>query len=471
MSKRLGLIFPRFRYPSGDIPLGIATLAAHVQSQLDVEVAVCDTTFHPRLDHVEAFLDRFQPDVVGVGMSTIMVDDALAVCRLAHRRGIPVFVGGPHPTIDPEGVLADLAVDAAVVGEGELTTVDLVRSLLDGRREPVEGAWVRDRAGEIHRSDASRHVQDLDSLPFPAWDSLDMEAYFAAWDQLSSFRPGLRGVNLVASRGCPFQCSFCQPMLDQMFGKKFRTRSPGSVVAEVVELHRRFAIDAFWFADDTLTLNRAWVEEFCDGLIATGLGLYWGCTTRANLVDRALLERLHASGLRKIGVGLESSSERIREGIYRKGVDVGSVDSAVRAARDLGIHSLVFLMLGAPGETRTEMLHSIDTAARLPASDVSISLFVPIPGTSIHERMVQDGYELSSGAADYDYYARQPFRGEVSLRQLRAIQLYGYSRFYLHPARLRSLTRSLSSSQGARGIGRKLLRLAPAAPWSRVSGK
>ncbi|MCB9742392.1 MAG: B12-binding domain-containing radical SAM protein [Alphaproteobacteria bacterium] len=461
MSERLGLIFPRFRYPSGDFPLGVATLASFVREQLGIEVVICDTTFDPRLEKIAEFLDREQPTMVGVGMSTLMLGEGLVACRMARERGLPVFVGGPHPTTYPDELIADPNVDAVVIGEGEYATIDLVRMFMSGRRHEVTGALVKDLDGTIWASRTRRPVEDLDSLPWPAWDLIDMEAYIAAWGQLDSYRPGLRGVNLVASRGCPFECSFCQPVLDAMFGKRLRQRSPESVVAELAELKRRFDIEGAWFTDDTFTTNRKWVLRFCESLRESGLDLAWGCTTRANLIEPDLMRTMHHYGLRKIGIGMESATEHVREGIYKKGVSEEAIRHTVHTAHEVGVQTLLFLMLGAPGESRGEMLRTIHMATELPASEASFSLFVPIPGTDLHERMLGEGYEMSDDYTDYDYYARQPFDHELSRRQLRMIQRYAYLRFYTHPYRWRSMARTAASLKGLRSMGRKLKRIVP----------
>lgn len=461
---KLGLVFPRFRYPSGDYPLGLALLAAVVRRELGWEVALCDTTFDPRLERVAEFYDRERPDVVGIGISTLMLGEALQAARLAKERGLPVFVGGPHPTTDPGAMLDSPWVDAAVLGEGELPTLELLPMLLQGQRGPVAGAWVKGPAGQRWQSADRNPYPRLDELPLPAWDLVDMQAYLGAWGQLDSVAPGLRGVNLSGSRGCPFTCSFCQPVLDRMFGKKLRLRSAESLVAELAALKATYDIDAFWFTDDTFTTNRRWVERFCDALQAAGLDLVWGCTTRANLISPELMRRMHAVGLRKLGIGMESATERIREGVYDKGVTAEEIEHTVRVAHETGVQTLLFLMLGAPDEGRREMLRTIEAATRLPASEASFSLFVPIPGTTLHQAMVDAGYALSADYTDYDYYARQPFEGRVPRRELRLLQRWAYLRFYSHPQRWSSVARTASTPAGLRSLGRKLLRIAPWTP-------
>lgn len=457
----VALVFPRFRYPSGDYPLGIAMLAAVIQEKLGWRVSVCDTTFDPRMARVTEFLTAARPDYVGIGMSTLMLGEGLAAARFAKSLGARVFLGGPHPTVDPDGLLERPFVDAVVIGEAEETIIALLTAWERGEPGAVAGAIVRAGDGTILRGPPRAGIRDLDALPMPAWDLVDMEAYLAAWGQLDSFRPGLRGVNVSASRGCPFECSFCQPVLDAMFGKKLRARTPGHVVQEIVELQRRYAIEGFWFTDDTFTTNRKWVTEFCRLLTATGLPLYWGCTTRANLIAPELMKIMADAGLRKIGIGMESATEHIREGVYHKGVSADAIEHTVRVARDHGVHTLLFLMLGAPGETRREMVETIEVATRLPANEASFSLFVPIPGTDLHRDMIARGYEMSSDYTDYDYYARQPFTHELTRWELRMLQRWAYLRFYGHPLRWRSVARSASTAQGARSLARKLLRIVP----------
>lgn len=436
-------------------------LAAMIQQRLGWSVTVCDTTFDPRLERITAFLEAGRPTYVGIGMSTLMLGEGLAAARAAKALGARVFLGGPHPTVDADGILARPFVDAVVIGEGEDTVIDLLAAWEEGTERPVPGAIVRAAGGALLRGPARPGIRDLDALPLPAWDLVDMDAYLAAWGQLDSFRPGLRGVNISASRGCPYECSFCQPVLDAMFGKKLRARSPAHVVREIVELQRRYDIEGFWFTDDTFTTNRRWVTEFCRQLQETGLTMYWGCTTRANLIAPDLMRTMADVGLRKIGIGMESAAERIREGVYHKGVSAEAIEHTVRVAHEHGVHTLLFLMLGAPGETRREMVETIEMATRLPANEASFSLFVPIPGTDLHADMVARGYSMSTDYTDYDYYARQPFEHEVPRRELRMLQRWAYLRFYGHPLRWRSVARSASTAQGVHSLARKLLRIVP----------
>lgn len=436
-------------------------IAAVVRAELGFEVVICDTTFDPRMERVREFLDAERPDYVGIGMSTLMLGEGMQAARMAKQRGATVFVGGPHPTVAPAEVMREPAVDACVLGEAETAVVELLRAFEANRPGPVVGCWTRAAGGRVVPGSRSAPIADLDALPFPAWDLVDVNAYMSAWGQLDSYRTGLRGMNVSASRGCPYACTFCQPILNDMFGAKLRSRSPASIVDEIQELERRYAIEGFWFTDDTFSINRKWVAAFCRELTDRGVKLPWGCTTRANLISPELMQAMADAGLRRIGIGMESAAERIREGVYKKGVSLESIEATVRAARDKGVSTLLFLMLGAPDETRAEMLETIEVAARLPADEASFSLFVPIPGTAVHRDMVALGYRMSKDYTDYDYYARQPFEGTVSRRELRWLQWWGYARFYAHPYRWRSMSSYATSAAGVRSLTRKLRRVVP----------
>ena len=381
---------------------------------------------------------------------------------MANKMGCPVFVGGPHPTTKPDEMMEYSFIDACVIGEGEIATVEVLQMLHRNQRHPIEGAYIRGFDGTIYPSKNRRPVEQLDSLPFPAWDLLDMQTYIDSWGQLDSFQPGIRGVNITASRGCPFSCTFCQPVLDAMFGKKLRQRSPDSVVEELIELKNRYDIEAFWFTDDTFTTNRKWVARFCSALRESNLNLYWGCTTRANLIPTEMMQEMFDVGLRKIGIGLESATDHIREELYQKGVSDDAVVQTVVTADKIGVQTLLFLMLGAPGERRRDMLSTINLASSLPAAEASFSLFVPIPGTDLHNKMKDDGYEMSEEYLDYDYYSKQPFTHEISRLQLRMLQRYAYFRFYTHPKRWKMLKKILRNEKGLRSLERKMLRILPA---------
>jgi anaerobic magnesium-protoporphyrin IX monomethyl ester cyclase len=455
---RVVLVHPRLRLPTGDPPLGLAYVASALSASGRAEVRIADGTFRRSRGSLVRAIAAHRPDVVGIYADTLMSDGAVAVARAAKRLGAFVVMGGPHATVRPESRAG--CSDAVVVGEGERAMVEIVERYRDRALGEVEGIWFRDRAGEMVRTPPRKKLAELDALPFPALDLLDMRSYLARWHYLDCVDVGLRGTNLVGSRGCPFQCSFCQPCLKLLFGSATRHRSPENVVDELRLLRSRYGISSFFFHDDTLTVDRNRVLALCDAIRRSGLDVAWGCNSRVDTLDRETLKAMRAAGLRKLHVGAESGSQRILDDVYGKAIRVEQVRELTANAADLGVHCLAFFILGAPGETREELRRTIDLACSLPVDEATFSILAPLPGSAIRERLARDPRcALSDDPADYNYYSRRAFRDPaLSGAAVKLHQLEALLRFYLGARRRRYLRRHLTSVTGVRKLLRKVAR-------------
>ena len=299
----LTLVYPRFRYPSGDYPIGVALLAAVVRKQLGWRVQLSihlQLTWTGLANWILQSRCRWGWDEYAHAWWRVgnLRDRTSVGCEGRCRPAYPSM----FPT-DPTIQIMD-----AVTREGEGPLVNLLTMWQTGHSHPIMGAHIRNRILMKSTSNERDPVQDLDSLPFPAWDLIDMHAYFDAWGQLDSVQPGLRGVNLSGSRGCPFTCTFCAETLHEMFGRKLRQRSPESIVAELVALKSRYNIEAFC-SRMILTTNRKYVERFC---------MYWRKGTQSSLWRQSeptsylsILFSVCKRWPRKVGIGLESATERI----------------------------------------------------------------------------------------------------------------------------------------------------------------
>lgn len=462
MAARVALIYPRFRYPSGDFSIGLASLGASLRERIaGVEVSLIDATFDPSLEHVRERLVAARPTVAAIYADTLMFEDAVGVARLCKGLGIPVIVGGPHPTILPEQCLAVDAIDAVGIGEGEETLCEYVACVGEGRDAgAVRGLWFK-RDDAVVKNPPRPPAGDLDALPFPAVDLYDVERYIQAFVQLDSYRPGLRGMSIVASRGCPFRCGYCQPTLTLLFGPTVRMRSPGNVVAELLRLKERYRLDAFYFQDDTLTAFRGWLQEFCELMVRERVGMVWACNTRADTCAAELLPLLREAGCVKVKVGIESVTDRIRNGIYRKNVTMEQVDGLIRAAARAGIQTAGFFMLGAPTETVREMNDTIRYAVASDLVEANFSIATALPLTSLWETARREGWSLPETSRGYDYYrAARPslVGGDASPRALERLRRKAVLQFYLHPKRVGKLAASLFSRAGATRLMVKLRR-------------
>jgi anaerobic magnesium-protoporphyrin IX monomethyl ester cyclase len=448
------LVFPRFKYPSGDPPLGVAYLAAVLRDR-GHEVEIFDATFARQpMRALREMLGRKRYDLVGVSVLTSMIGDAVAIGELVREVSpdAMVLAGGPHATVAPEHTLQTGSFDAVMIGEGEETLPRLVESEL--RLEDQPGLWYL-RGREIVRNEQADVVADLDALPFPAWEQLDMEGYLSLWYQLDAVRYGVRGTSIMASRGCPYHCSYCQPTLGTIFGRRVRRRSPESLVTEASELKGRFGIEGLMWLDDTFLLDRGWMRRLCEQFIEADLGLIWGCNIRADVCDRESLEVMQQAGLRMVHVGIESASQRVLDEVYNKGITIEQVRETTRMASDLGLKVRGYFMLGAPTETEEEARASIKLANELPLDDVTFSITTPLPHTHLYD-MTRD--LIAADFSDFDYYKSPVYDSEQVLpaKTLNRLRRLGYVRFYLGPKRL---WRTIQSVLGVSGLRKALLKI------------
>lgn len=446
MSK-VTLVFPRLKYSSGDFSLGLAFIAAYLKREIKhVDINLIDTTFNPTLEFVSEQIGQRKPDIVGIYMDTLMHEDGLKVAEIAKSQSAFVVVGGPHASIMPQTIINNKNVDVVCIGEGEETFKEIVQEFFDSKRmDRIQGIWHK-KDGNVTQNPPRRPIEDLDSLPFPDIDIFDVERYIKNFIQLDSYNPMIRGLSLIASRGCPFRCSYCQPTLTKILGKKFRIRSPENVITELKTLKKKYNLDGFYFQDDTLTASRKWIMEFCERVISEKLNIIWACNTRADIIDREMLEKMQQAGLVKVKVGIESISDRIRNGIYRKGITTSHIDRLIRNAKDLGIQVAGFFMLGAPTETKQEIMDTIKFAVKSDFKEANFSITVPFPSTDLYEMAKERDWILPEKFSDYDYYhaIRPPFtKADVSSKRLQLYKQLAYLSFYLHPKRARNTIRAL----------------------------
>ncbi len=456
------LVMPRFKYAAGDFSLGLASIASYLKQSLkDVQVHAVDATFDPDMEHIAEQLRQHPADITGIFMDTLMYRDALAVARIAKKHSPFVIVGGPHPSILPETVISDDSVDAVCIGEGEQTFSELVSSRKEGKSlEGVKGLWFKSD-GAVVKNERRMPIEDIDTLPLPDIEIFDVERYIANFIQLDSYSPNLRGMSVIVSRGCPFGCSYCQPVLDTIFGKRFRIRSPRKTVEDLKYLKQKYRLDGVYFQDDTLTVSRKWMAEFCALAVSERLDMVWACNTRADWGSMDLLPAMKRAGLVKIKFGIESICDRIRNGIYQKGIAKEQIYHLIDAATKEGIQVTGFFMLGAPGERLREILKTIRFAANSRLTEANFSVCVPLPKTSLHEMVKREGAVLSENYADYDYYhAVRPTvaQGDVSSKWLERLKKLAYLSFYFHPRRALHTLSIICGRTGFRKLLQKLKR-------------
>jgi anaerobic magnesium-protoporphyrin IX monomethyl ester cyclase len=367
-------------------PLGLAYMAA-VLEQNDFEVKIFDCPVC-EIDHekLKAELDSFQPTMVGIGSMTPTIESALKSARVAKEvcPDAKVLMGGPHATFADKQILTDeKAVDIIVRGEGEETILELAKQSPELQKVgDVKGITFR-KDNQIIQAPGRPFIQNLDALPRPAYKYLPVEKYRIA---------GRKLLPIMSSRGCPFQCSFC--VASQMFGARFRARSPKNVLDELEWLRDEYGAEGIAFQDDTLTFDRKRAMEICDGIIERKINLPWGCGTRADMVTKEVLAKMSKAHCNETCFGVESGCQRIRDSLKKK-VTTEQCENAIKWAKEAGMFVTVSVILGYPGETKETLQETLDFVRRVEPDDVWLCHATPYPGTELRALVESNGWKMS----------------------------------------------------------------------------
>lgn len=385
---KITLIYPRFRYKNvGNVeePLGILSIAA-VLNRAGHEVSFCDLTFAKDLQILDA--DIYNSELVGFSSSSPLFGITKQVLSYVKELNpnIKTVVGGPHPTQDPEDALK-AGFDFAVIGEGEKTILELIRALKERTYDKVKGIAYHEN-GEIRINSGQEFIQDLDTVPFINRRLLDYSKYFT--------------FGMMATRGCPFNCFYCKPMQDKLFGSYLRKRSIPNIVDEMEQLHKVDNKKVIYFKDDTLTICPSnWFEEFSNELRKRDLRIKWGCNARVDTIDREKLSLMKQSGCVGLSFGVESGSQKIVD-FYRKGTKIEQVVRAFNLCRKLKLHTLAFIMLGAPIETKDDLEMTYRLVRKIKPDQWIVYTTTPFPGNYLHEYAKKRGIISIKDYIEYD---------------------------------------------------------------------
>jgi len=400
------LIYPRLNYPGyGELqePLGLLYIAASLE-QAGFTVELVDLT----LAESHAVLDDplRRTDVVGLGCSTALFSRALATLEYIREQkpGVPVIIGGPHATACPEDVI-EKGFDFAVIGEGDITTAELITRLASGQDPHRTPGVICRHNGELVQGEKRPFVADIDSLPFPARHLLDYSPYI---------EKGMFHIGMFVSRGCPYRCTFCKPMQDMLFGKKIRIRSPASVAREMKAAVELMGERLFLFRDDTMAgFGPAWFEEFREARKQAGIeNLHWSCQARVDQIHPEILTIMKSNGCLGIAFGVESGSQKILD-YYRKQMTVEDTIRAFDLCHQFGIGTHAFIMMGAPVETREDLEKTVNLVKRIRPESISLSITTPAPGSALYDEAMAQGIINYQTYEDTDYFLNQePMRLE-----------------------------------------------------------
>lgn len=418
-------------------PLGVMMIAANARAQGFDDVHVLDMKVEDWTPEqaVDAIV-KLNPDVVGLSAMTYEAGCMHAVAKLVKER-LPravVACGGPHPSVAAEDVLKDANVDFVVRGEGEFTFAELLAGVRDGRTEWTECAGIswRSADGIVVNNPDRPPPQNLDELPFPAWDLIDHAKYHLV-PRGGVIYAHKEFATMFSSRACPWRCTYCH----NSYGKTFRERSAEHVLAEIEMLVTKFGVKELVFMDDIFNFRPERAKKIARGIIEKNwkLALTFPNGFRGDILDEELVVLLKQAGMYRCMVAVESASPRMQK-VMKKNLKVEKVRKIVDfiAQQKVMVHGA--FMLGFPTETEEEMEETIRWASSSSFHTAAFFRVIPFKGTELFKQVEHAGYELPT-----DWSSYEPYQAEINLSAVPEAKIFklrkkAYRSFYLNPKRL-----------------------------------
>jgi len=404
-------------------PLGILYICSHLRHK-GVRAEVFDSTFSLRQELFD-LLHQGPPSILGIYANLMTRSKVVEILRVAKEAGWQTLVGGPEPGAYVQEYLR-VGADVVVIGEGELTLEELVPALQSrADLHRVDGIAFLAEDGSVVRTKPREQIKDIDAQPWPARDCIDMSRYIEVWRE----HHGMGSVSLITARGCPYHCKWCS---HEVFGKTHRRRKPSSVAEELEFLIRQYEPQMAWMADDVFTIHHGWLFQYATELKRRGLKLPFECISRADRLNRQVVETLAEIGCFRVWIGSESGSQRILDAMER-GVTVEEVQSGVALCRSAGIQTGMFLMWGYEGEEMSDIEATVEHVKKSDPDIFFTTVAYPIKGTPYFSEVADrvEGLKLWSEGSDRDFrirnrhsrqyyrFADKLLRSEVELHRLK----------------------------------------------------
>lgn len=432
----------------GFFPLGISYLGGVLLKKKSYDVRLYDSAFSAPAKIIREVIE-YSPDIIGLSFISMHSKKAKETAIILKETEAVIAAGGPHATAMPQDVLSEKAIDFVVCGEGEDTFAQLCDAIMNKTDiTSIAGIAYRDADSGIKFTSARPLIEDLDQLPALPYELLSIERYIKQF--MTNPALGFRGMPIMASRGCPYNCIFCQPM----HGKAVRYRSVANVIEEMVMLKKKYKLKGFNFCDDSLTANRDWILKLCKEIVLNKdlKGTVWSCSARVDRVDQYLLNEMALAGCRTVWYGIESGcQESLRQ--MRKGAFLTQATSASRWTKNAGIGLKVNMLIGFPWEDEQMIYNTVRFTKSLKPDHIQFSCVMPWPGTQLYQDARESFYSENGRYPDFDYTrgAVMPTR-HLSVAELEKVRRDCLFKLYLDPRYvLRSVLNNLHSARQLMG--------------------
>ena len=408
---------------------GILESAGHHVAIVDLDVDGIDN------ETLITDFDNGGFDILGVTSVTPTYPDAVKLAKLAkkHLPHIVTILGGIHATIDSSTCVKEKCFDFIAVGEAECTAVELVDAIMDEKVKDYSYILgiVYKSDGKIISTKPRELTPDLDDYPPPAYHLVrNLNKYQPADSDSDKVMP------LMVSRGCPGLCTYCQTK--NIFGRRTRFRSPDKVLEDIRLLVNDYDIKEIHFLDDVITANKRFVREFFTKLKNEPYKLYLQVANglRADMVNQETLELLRDAGLSNVGFGIETGSERVAK-IIKKGISKDRVRQAVLLAKNTGLDTWGFFIIGLPGDDEKSVEETIEFAIELNLKFAKFLILKPFPGTEVFYQLDERGLIDSRDYSQYGVYTSPVHHlEELSSERILQLQRHAFRRFYLRPSKI-----------------------------------
>jgi magnesium-protoporphyrin IX monomethyl ester (oxidative) cyclase len=354
---------------------------------------------------IKKIIEDYSPEVVGIScLFSNKSLDAHNTCRLVKEcnPNIPTVMGGVHPTVTPKETLKDKNVDFVILGEAEYTFRDLVKALEQGTDfSKIDGLGYK-IGSKIIIKPKTKFIENLDELPFPARHLLKMETYSRAQSPHSMDLKQVPYTTMLSSRGCIARCAFC--CLKNISGRKFRARSAENVIREIKHLVDKYNIKEIHFEDDNLTLDKERALKIFEGIKKLGINFNIPSGSALYAMDEEIIEKMKESGAHTITFAVESGNQKVLSKLLHKPVVLSKVKPLVAKAKKVGLKVKGFFIIGYPGETKENILETIEFARKLKFDWSHFFIAFPHYGTEFRALCESKGY-----LRDDDFDKRKSF--------------------------------------------------------------
>lgn len=427
-------------------PLGLAYFASFLR-QKGLECKVIDANILAKTNAaVLADIEEFDPQLVGISTNVVTAqagEELAKMIKQKHPEKIVVF-GGPYATNVVEKLLTRSGADCIIRGEGEMTLLEFVEK--GGDVTSIKGVSYLKNGKLINNPDAGK-IQELDQLPYPAYDLLPPLSMYHSRSRYTPMAP------MMMTRGCPHGCIFCSSAhtANNIMGAAVRKRSPENIVGEIRMLYEEHGVRQIDFLDDNFSQDMDYANNVMDAIIESRLPVVYNFQNglRADKLDEPLIIKMKKAGVIKVGIGIESGEQAIVD-LAKKSLNLERVRSAIKLLRKHGIIVIGFFMLGLPGETAKTMEKTIQFAKETNPHMANFSVVLPLPGTELY-RMVEaaDAFvkDDTTAGAMTGFYSQMFYyeMGDVKPDLVFKYQKKAYNEFYFRPTKMLDLMTTIQS--------------------------